>query len=89
MPLLRGLGNRHGTAPIPQHPYRDTAILYGVLAILLLVAAWLTGGDVGRAVVVAGAFFVVSTAWSWWRFRGRIRERDAAGRAREPGEGEG
>jgi membrane protein implicated in regulation of membrane protease activity len=64
--------------PIPAHPYRDTAVAYGVLSVLLVVVAWLTGGDAFRAILVAVAFFVVATAWSWWKFRGRIREREAA-----------
>jgi hypothetical protein len=72
---------RRSDRPIPARPYRDTALVYGVLALLLVVAASLTGGDVVRAVVVAAAFFVVATAWSWWRFRERIRERDAAASA--------
>ena len=63
---------------IPAHPYRDTALVYGVLSVLLVVVAWLTGGDALRAIVVAVAFFVVATAWSWWKFRGRIKRRDAA-----------
>jgi hypothetical protein len=54
-----------------------------VLAVLLLVIAWATGGDVVRAVVVAAVFFLVATAWSWWRFRNRIAERDA-GHGRPP-----
>jgi hypothetical protein len=73
-----------GDLPLPKHPYRDSAALNGVLAVLLLVIAWATGGDVVRAVVVAAVFFVVATAWSWWRFRNRIAERDAgAGRPPE------
>jgi membrane protein implicated in regulation of membrane protease activity len=66
--------------PIPEHPYRGSVILYVVLAVLLVLAATLTGGDVVDAVVVAAVFFVVATAWSWWRFSRRIRTRDANGR---------
>lgn len=62
---------------IPAHPYRDTAIVYGVMAVLLVVVAALTGGDVVRAALVAVVVFVVATAWSWWRFRERIRARAA------------
>jgi hypothetical protein len=64
--------------PIPAHPYRDTAFVYGFMAVLLVAVAWLTGGDAVRAVLVAVVFFVVATAWSWWKFRGRISRRDAA-----------
>ena len=63
---------------IPAHPYRDTALVYGVMSVLLVVVAWLTGGDALRAILVAVVFFAVATAWSSWKFRGRIKRRDAA-----------
>jgi hypothetical protein len=66
---------------IPAHPYRDTAIVYGVMALLLVVVAGVTGGNLGRAAVVGAVFWVAATAWSWWRFRGRIRERAVAAAA--------
>ena len=50
--------------------------MYAVLAVLLVVIAGLTGGDPARAGLVGLVFFVVATAWSWWRFRERIRDRD-------------
>jgi hypothetical protein len=74
MALLRDRSER----PLPPHPYRDAALVYGIIALLLVVIAWVTGGDPLRAVVVAVAFFVVATAWTSWRFRVRIREHDAA-----------
>ena len=68
-------GKRRGSPPpLPRRPYRDSALLNGVLAVLLVVVAWATGGDVVRALVVGIAFFVAATAWSWWRFRRRIAE---------------
>ena len=72
---------RRDDRPIPAHPYRDTAIVYGVMAVAVVVVARLTGGDVTRATLVAVVFFVVATAWTSWKFRTRIRERDAAGAA--------
>jgi membrane protein implicated in regulation of membrane protease activity len=76
-PLMALLDDR-SKRPLPPHPYRDAALVYGIMALLLVVIAWVTGGDPLRAVVVAVAFFVVATAWTSWRFRVRIRERDAA-----------
>jgi membrane protein implicated in regulation of membrane protease activity len=67
--------------PIPAHPYRDTALVYGIMAALLVIVALVTGGDTLRAILVGAVFFVVVTAWSWWKFRRRIKERDAAGTA--------
>jgi membrane protein implicated in regulation of membrane protease activity len=47
-------------------------IIYGVLALVIVVISGLTGGDWTRAVVVAAAFFLGATAWSWWRSRRRL-----------------
>lgn len=60
--------------PRSRHPFRDTVIMYAVLAIVIVVVAKFTDGDVGRAIVGAAAFFVVATAWSWWRFRRRVEQ---------------
>ena len=58
---------------IPKRPYRDSAIFYAVLAMLVVVLAFATGGDVGRAVVFAAAAFVLATAFAWWRWRIRLK----------------
>jgi membrane protein implicated in regulation of membrane protease activity len=60
--------------PPPKHPYRDTLIIYGVFAVLIVVVAWLTGGGVQRAAVVAALFYVVASIWSLSRWRMRLRE---------------
>jgi membrane protein implicated in regulation of membrane protease activity len=60
-------------APRPSHPYRDTLIVYGVLALLIVLVAWLTGGAVGKAAVIAVFFFVVASLWSLFRWRSRLR----------------
>ena len=59
--------------PTPRRPYRDSVVLYAVLALVIVVIAWLTGGGIGRAIGFAVAFFVVATAWSLWHWRGRLR----------------
>jgi Flp pilus assembly protein TadB len=59
---------------IPRRPYRDSAILYGALAIAIVVVAVATGGDVLRAVLFALGFFALAMAWSWHRWRTRMRE---------------
>ncbi len=69
--------HEHASRPIPPHPYRDSALLYAGLAVIVPVLAALTGGDVERAAVAGVAFFVLATAWAWVRMRQRIR---AAGR---------
>ena len=70
---------RLGTPPnderkLPARPFRDSAILYGVLALVVVLIASLTGGGIVRALVIAVVFFVLATGWSWWRLRARVRE---------------
>jgi hypothetical protein len=62
--------------PPPKNPYRDTLLVYGALSLIIVLVAWLTGGSVGKAVVIAAFFFVVASAWTMWRFH--VRARDAA-----------
>jgi len=57
---------------VPKHAYRDSVLLNLVLAGLIVLISWATGGGFGRAVVFATLYFVVATAWSWWRFRQRL-----------------
>ena len=60
--------------PPPKRPYRDTALVFGGMAIAIVVVAWATGGDLVRASLIAAGFFVAATAWGWHRWRGRLRE---------------
>jgi hypothetical protein len=61
--------------PTPPRPYRGSAILHGVLAVVILVVAAISGGDLVKAVLVAAAYFLVATGWTWFRFRQRERRR--------------
>jgi Flp pilus assembly protein TadB len=58
---------------IPKRPFRDSAIFYAVLAVLVVVVAVATGGSVLRAVAFAAAAFVLATAFSWWRWHVRLK----------------
>ena len=64
-------------SPPPKHPYRDSAIVYAVFAVIIVVVAWATGGAVGSAAIVAVVFFVVATGWSAFRWRSRLQEEQA------------
>ena len=54
--------------PVPSHPYRDSALVYGFFAVLVVFIAWVSGGPVLKATVLAGAFFVATVSWSWFRW---------------------
>ena len=71
--------------PPPQRAYRGSAMLHGVLALIILAIAALTGGGLVRAVLVALAYFVVATGWTWFRFRQRETRAAAATRVGENG----
>ena len=70
-------------APPPKHPYRDTLLVYGALALSLVLIAWLTGSSVGKAAIIAAFFFVVASLWSGYRWRNRLRAEAEARRAKE------
>jgi len=59
--------------PPPRHPYRDTLLVYGGLALVIVLVAWVTGGSLGKAVLIAVVFFIAATGWSSWRWRERLR----------------
>jgi O-antigen ligase len=68
--------------PLPKRPYRDTVLVNIGLAVTVVLVSWLTGGRVRNAVIVAGAFFVVATAWSLRVWREKLRKADAEARRR-------
>jgi hypothetical protein len=64
---------------VPKHPYRDSAIVYAVLAGIVVGVTALTGGNMRAALIIAPLLFVVATGYSWWRWRQRERQ-EAEGR---------
>jgi hypothetical protein len=69
-------------APIPKHPYRDTLLVYAFFAALVVLLAWVTGGSVGKAVLIAIVVWAAASVWSIARWRQRI-QREAARAADE------
>jgi nicotinamide riboside transporter PnuC len=67
----------------PAHPYRDSAILYAVLAGIVIGVTALTGGNMRAALIIAPTLFIVATGYSWWRWQKREREQ-AKAEADEP-----
>ena len=66
-------------APVPKHPYRDSMLVYAFFAALVVLLAWITGGSIGRAVVIAAVVWAAASLWSIVRWRQRI-QREAAKR---------
>jgi len=67
-------------APPPKHPYRDTMLIYGFFAVLVVLLAWITGGSVPRAVAIAAVVWAAATIWSVVRWRQRLQREAAAAR---------
>jgi threonine/homoserine/homoserine lactone efflux protein len=64
---------------LPKRPFRDSAILYGVLAVLGFGFLLLTGQEAMKAALGAGAAFLLATSWSWWRFSRAQNEQEPGG----------
>ena len=57
------------------HPYRDSAIVYGILAALVILIAVLTGGRVAWSIILGIAAFFLAMGWTWWRLRQQAQRR--------------
>jgi predicted alpha/beta-hydrolase family hydrolase len=57
--------------PAPPRAYRGSAVLHAILALVILVVAAISGGSLVKALLVAVAYFLVATGWTWFRFRQR------------------
>jgi hypothetical protein len=53
------------------HPYRDSALAYGGLGMLVVIVAYASGSGLLRSLAGGAAAFVLATAWTWWRTRSR------------------
>ena len=57
-----------------RRPYRDAALAYSGLGILVIVIAYATGSSLLRSVLGGAVAAVLATGWTWWRLRQRERE---------------
>ena len=60
--------------PPAKHPYRDTLLVYLALAVVVVLFAWLTGGSLRRALVVAALFWLAGSAYGLVTQRRKRRE---------------
>ncbi len=59
---------------VPQHPIRDSALLYAFMGVVIVAVSVATGGSGVRAIVVAAVFWIVAMTWATIRFRRRPRK---------------
>ena len=55
-------------------PYRDTVLVYGAFAVVLVVIVVATGGNIWWGLLVAAVAFVAAVAWTWHQLRVRERQ---------------
>jgi membrane protein implicated in regulation of membrane protease activity len=67
-------------APTPKHPYRDSMLVYGFFAAVVVLLAWVTGGSVTKALGIAAAVWAAASIWSIARWRQRLQREAAAAR---------
>jgi Flp pilus assembly protein TadB len=58
-----------------KRPFRDSALIYGAFALIVIIVAVLTGGRVLWAVVLAVGAFMFAMLWTWRSVRGREGQR--------------
>ena len=58
-----------------KRPYRDSALIYGAFAVIVVVVAVATGGRVLWAVVAAVGAFLFAMLWTWRSLRAREEQR--------------
>jgi Flp pilus assembly protein TadB len=58
-----------------KRPYRDSALIYGAFAVIVIIVAVLTGGRVLWAAVLAVGAFLFAMLWTWRSLRGRQGQR--------------
>jgi Flp pilus assembly protein TadB len=60
---------------LSKRPYRDSALIYGAFAVIVIVVAVVTGGRVLWAVVLAVGAFMFAMLWTWRSLREREGQR--------------
>ena len=62
--------------PVPKHPIRDSALVYALMAAVIVVVGVATGGSLGRSLVIAALFYAAAMAWAVVRWRQRLRDEE-------------
>lgn len=64
------------SAPASRSPLRDTLLIYGGFAVVIVLVGWATGGSVLHAVAVAVIFYALAAGWTLYQRR-RRRDRSS------------
>jgi Flp pilus assembly protein TadB len=72
---MTGTNGRDPARSGSKRPYRDSALIYGVFAVIVVVVAVATGGRVLWAVVAAVGAFLFAMLWTWRSLRAREEQR--------------
>ena len=63
--------------PLPKRPYRASLLVNLGFGALLFLFSWSLGGSLGQSIFYAALYFLVATAWNWWRLRKRLAKERA------------
>jgi len=72
---MTGANGRDPARSGSKRPYRDSALIYGAFAVILVVVSVATGGRVLWAVVAAVGAFLFAMLWTWRSLRAREEQR--------------
>jgi len=72
---VTGTNGRNPSRRRSPKPYRDSALLYGAFAVVVVLVVALTGGKVLWSIVAAAGAFLIGTGWTWYKLRAREGER--------------
>jgi Flp pilus assembly protein TadB len=65
---------RNPARSVSKRPFRDSALVYGAFAVIIVIVAIVTGGRVLWAIVAAIGAFAFAMLWTWRSLRGREKE---------------
>ena len=72
---MSGTNGRNPARRVSKRPFRDSALVYGAFAIIVVIVAIVTGGRVLWAIVAAIGAFAFAMLWTWRSLRIREEER--------------
>ena len=71
---MSGPNGRNPARSVSKRPFRDSALVYGAFAIIVVIVAIVTGGRVLWAIVAAIGAFAFAMLWTWRSLRTREEE---------------